>query len=115
MMRGDDFKPPLVVAELARQLVKPFVRLRAAVAEEHPARRDKLAELLRQPALRLVIIEVRDVDEPARLGRKGVGDFGVRMTKRADRDTAAEIKVRLPFTSQSWLPWPWLKASSNRP
>ena len=93
--RGEDFEAAFVVPELAGELVKSFVRLRAAVAKKHLAGRQAFDDLLRQPALRLVIIKVRDMEELARLLRERVRNLGVRVAERADGDAAAEIEVTL--------------------
>ena len=82
--RGDDFEPAFVMAEFARQFEQTFVRLRAAVAEENFARGQiSFDDRLRQPALRLVVIEIRDVDELLRLLDERLGDLRIRMAERS--------------------------------
>ena len=94
------------MAELARELVETLVRLRAGVAEEHLARREVPDDLLRQPALRLVVVKVRDVNHPLRLFDERLGDLRVRMTERADRDAAAEVEVTLAVHVPEVTPLP---------
>ena len=91
--RGDDLEPAFVVAELAGQLEQAFIRLDAAVAEEAFAGADEADQRLRQPALRFVVIEIRGMDELARLLDQGLGDGRMSVAERADRDAAAQIEV----------------------
>ena len=93
---GDDFKPAFVVAELAGQLEQALVGLDAAVAEEAFAGADEADQRLRQPALRLVVVEIRGVDDLARLLDQRLGDGRVRVAQRTDRDAAAQIQVTPP-------------------
>ena len=91
--RGDDFEAAFVVAELAGQLEQALIGLDAAVAEEAFAGADEADQRLRQPALRLVVIEIRGVDELARLLDQRLGDGRVSVAERTDRDAAAQIQV----------------------
>ena len=50
---------------------------------------------LRQPALRLVVIKIRDVDELARLLDQRLGDGRMRMAQSVHGDAAAQIEVTL--------------------
>ena len=58
---GNDFEAAFVMTKFAGKLEQPFICFGAAIAEEHLSRPDELHQRLRQPALRLVIIEVRYV------------------------------------------------------
>ena len=71
---GDDLEPPFVVAELAGQFEQAFIGLDAAVAEEALAGADETDQRLRQPALRLVVIEIRGMNDFARLLDEGLGN-----------------------------------------
>lgn len=64
---GDDLEPALVVAEFPGQLVEPLVGFGAAVAKEHLARGEVTDQLPGQPALRFMVVEVRDVGQLFRL------------------------------------------------
>ena len=55
----------------------------------------RLDQRLRQPALRFVVIEIRGVDQLARLLDQRLGDGRVRVAQRADGDAAAQIEVAL--------------------
>ena len=90
---GDDLKPAFVVTELARQLEQAFIGLDAAVAEEAFAGADEVDERLRQPALRLVVIEIRDVDNLARLLDQSLGDGRVRVAERTHSNAATQVEV----------------------
>ena len=57
--------------------------------------RDQIHEASRQPALRLVIIEIGNVDQLARLLDERLGDGRVRVAERGHRDAAAEIEIAL--------------------
>ena len=91
--RGDDFVTAFVVAEFARKFEQSFVGLHAAVAEETLAGTDERGQLLREPALRPVIIKIGSMDELARLLDERLGDGRRRMTERADGNPAAEVEV----------------------
>src|SRR6185295_12355562 len=94
--RGENLETSLVMAEAAREFEEAFIRLGTGIAEEDLAGRQVPDNPLRQPALRLVIVEVRDVDELLRLVDEGLGDFGMRVPQRADRDAAAQVEVTAP-------------------
>src|SRR5205823_529363 len=78
---GDYLKPALVVPEFARQLEQTFIGLHAAIAKETFARTDQAAEGLGQPPLGFVIIEIRSVDELARLLHQRLRDGRMRVTQ----------------------------------
>ena len=61
--RRENFKTALVMAEFARELEKPFICLRPAVAEKNFAGADAFDQLGGQPALRFGEIKIRDVDQ----------------------------------------------------
>src|ERR1051325_8976198 len=92
---GEDFKAAFVVAEFAGQLEQAFVGLNAAIAKEAFARADQLHERLGQPALRLLVIKVGGVDEPAGLLHERLSDRRVGMAEGTDGDSAAKIEVAL--------------------
>ena len=78
----------------ARELDRAFVRLGARVGEEHPAAAaEQQVELRRHPRLHVVVVEVRDVQQRARLVGDRVGDLGVRVAERRDREPAEEVEV----------------------
>ena len=93
IQRGDDFEPAFVVAELAGQLEQAFVGLGAAVAEEAFAGADQPHQRLGQPPLRLVVIEIGNVNQLPRLLDQRLGDLRVRVAQRRDRDAAAQVQV----------------------
>src|SRR5260370_496167 len=93
--RREDFEPAIVMAELARQLKEAFIGLGAAIAKKALARADETDERLSQPALCLVVIEIGNVDELARLLDQGLGNRRVGMAQRADRNAAAQIQIAL--------------------
>ena len=93
ILRGQNFKPAFVVAETPRQFVKALVGLGPAVAKEDFSRPDPPRQFLRQPPLRLVIIEIGNMPEPPRLLHQGLRDLRVGVAQRANRDPAAQIQV----------------------
>ena len=78
---------------LRASLNRPSFASAAAVAEEAFAGADEADQRLGQPSLRLVVVEIRDVDELARLLDQRLGDGGVRVAERGDGDAAAQIEV----------------------
>ncbi len=90
---GDDFKAAFVVPEFARQFEQALVGFAAAIAEKTFARANQIDQHLRQPALRLVVIKIRQVDELARLLQQRLGDCRMCVAKAVDRDAAAQIQV----------------------
>src|SRR6266511_3153786 len=84
------------MTEFPSEFEKPFVGLGAAVAEKNFAGRQSLNDLLRQSSLRLVIIEVGDVNQLLGLLHEGVGDLRVRMAETTHGNPAAEIEVTFP-------------------
>ena len=95
IQRCEDLEPAFLVAELAGELEQAFVGLAAAVAEKHLAGTDFVHQRLRQAALRLVIVEIRDVNQLARLLGQRFGDGRVRVPERGHRNAAAEVQVTL--------------------
>ena len=91
--RGQNFKPAFVVAELAGELEQSFVGLRAAVGKKAFARAEALDEFGGQPALRLGEIQVRDVDQFARLFDERLGDGRVRVAEAAHGNAGAKVEV----------------------
>ena len=89
---GDDRVAAFIVAEFASQFEEPFVRFRPAVTKETAARADQLDQSLGQPALRLIIVEVGNVEELAGLIDERLGDFRVGVPQGTDRDASAKIK-----------------------
>ena len=83
------------MAELARELEQAFVGFRAAVGKKAFARADAFGEFGGQPALRLGKIQVRDVDQFARLFDECLGDGRVRVAETAHGNAGAEIEVTL--------------------
>ena len=71
---GKNLEPALVVAELAGELEQALIGFDAAVAEEALAGADEADQRLRQPALRLVVIEIRGMNDFARLLDEGLGN-----------------------------------------
>ena len=95
-VRGaDDLESAFVVAEFARQLEKALVGFTAAVAEKTFARPEQAHQRLGQPPLRLMIIEVRDMNELAGLLDQRFGNRRVRMSQPADRNATAQVKITL--------------------
>src|SRR2546423_412449 len=90
---SDDFKTAFVVAKFPGELEQTLVGLDTAVAKEAFAGTDQAHEGLSQPALRFVIIKVRNVDQLARLLNERLGDRRMGVAERADGDTAAQIEV----------------------
>src|SRR5258705_5961023 len=83
------------MTEFAGQLKKPFVCFRPAVAKKDFARGNLFHQGLREPAMRLIIIEIGNVNEPLRLLRKHVDDFRVGMAETRHGDAASHIEVTL--------------------
>ena len=93
---GDDFEPAFVVPEFSRQLEESFVGFRSAVAKKAAPGPDQFDQLLSEPPLRLIIIEIGNVQELTGLLDERGGDLGVGMPKGADGDAAAKVEVALP-------------------
>ena len=55
----------------------------------------RLHQRLGQPALRLVIVEIGDVNQLARLLHQRLGDRRVRVAERRHRDAAAQVQITL--------------------
>ena len=91
--RRQNFKPALVVAELARHFEQAFIRLRAAVGKKTFTSADALDEFGGKAALRFGEIKVRDVDQFARLLGERLRDGRVRVSQAADGDARAEVQV----------------------
>ena len=91
--RRQNFKPAFVVAEFAGELEQAFVGFRAAVGKKAFARADALDEFGGQPALRFGEIQVRDVNQFARLLDERLGDGRMRVAETAHGDARAEIEV----------------------
>ena len=91
--RRQNFKPAFVVAEFPRQLEQAFVGFRAAVGKKTFAGADAFDEFGGQPALRLGEIQIRDVNQLARLLDERLGDGRVRVAEAAHGDARAEIEV----------------------
>ena len=65
ILRRQNLEAALLVAEFAGQLEQALVGLAAAVAKENLARADQPGQLLGQQPLRLLVIEIGDVDQLA--------------------------------------------------
>ena len=92
---GADDDVAAAPTELAGELDGALVRLRARVAEEHEpvARIDQTVERGGDILAGLGAEEVRDVQQRARLRVDRVGDDGIRMSERCDREPAEEVEV----------------------
>jgi hypothetical protein len=88
-----DFEPAFFMAEFSHKLIKPLVRLRAAVAKENLAVAKALDELGGKSALRFREIKVGDVDEFFGLFDERFGDGGMAVAQAGDGDAAAEIQI----------------------
>ena len=100
------FRPAVALAVAARQLDRALVGLGARVAEEHAA---AAAEQGVEPGgdlrLQVVVIEVRHVQQRARLVGDRVGDLGVRVAERRDREPGEEVEVlACPRCPTAWCP-----------
>ena len=89
----DNFEPALLMPKPARQLEQTFIRFGAAVTKEYFTRPNLLHERLRQPALRLVIVKIGNVDQLLRLFSERVRDFRIRMPQAANRNPASKVQV----------------------
>ena len=96
ILRRQDFKAPLVVAEFAGEFEKPFAGLRAAVAKKQLARPDEADELFGQQSLRLVVVKIGGVDQFARLLHQRRRDVRRRVAQRANGDAPAHVQVAFP-------------------
>jgi len=90
---GQNLETPLIVPELAGQFEQALVGLDATIAKEAFARANQADQRLRQPALRFVVVEVRAVDNFARLLGQRLRDGRMRMAQRVDGDAAAQIEI----------------------
>ena len=89
---GATVRLPVATGELDRALV----RLGARVGEEHaPVAAEQRVEPGRHLGLHVVVVEVRHVEQRARLVGQRVGDGRVRVTERRDREPAEEVEVLL--------------------
>ena len=93
--RSENLKAAFIMAKLAGQLEQAFIGFDAAVAEEALSGTNETDQRLRQPALRLVVIEIRGVNELARLLNQRLGNGRVRVAEAAHCDAAAEVQVPL--------------------
>ena len=93
VFRGENLKAAFVMAKLAREFVETFVGLGAGIAEEDLAGCKMLDDALGEASLRLVVIEIGDVQEFLRLLGEGGGDFRMRVAEGAHGDAAAEVEV----------------------
>ena len=86
----------VLLAVAARELDRALVGLGAGVGEEHAtAAAEQRVEPLGDPGLHVVVIEVRHVQQRARLIGDRVGDLGMRVTERRDREAREEVEVAL--------------------
>ena len=96
-VRADHVVPlgtTVLLAVTPRELDRALVRLGAGVGEEHASvAAEQRVEALGDARLHVVVIEVRDVQQRARLLGDRVGDFGVRVAERRDREPAEEVEV----------------------
>ena len=99
VLHADDLDPlrmSVDVMVVAGELDRRFVRLRAAVAEEDPLQRLRVAhQLFRQADLRLGHVEVGGVPEEPRLFQHGLAHAGVGVADRDGGDAADEIEIAL--------------------
>ena len=79
----------------AHQLQRAFDRFGAAVGEEGAIESRLLAELLRQQALILVVVEVREVNHLRRLVADDLHDPRMRVSERIHAQAGKKIKVAL--------------------
>ena len=77
------------------QLQRAFNRLGAAVGEKRAIQPRRVAQLLGQQSLILVVIKVGDVDDLGRLVANHLHDAGMRMTQRVDAQPGQEIEIAL--------------------
>ncbi len=81
-----------------RQLDGPFVRLCPRVREEAaPSAAEEMIEAGGEPRLVLVVVEVGDVQERARLVGERLGDRRVRVPERRDGQAREEVEVPPTF------------------
>ena len=78
---------------LARELDRGLVGFRAGVAEEHPVRERRLAQLLREAHHRLREVEIADVPEPAGLLGQRFGELRVSVAERRHADPGTHVDV----------------------
>ena len=75
-----------------------LVRLRARVAEEHPpAAAQQRVQSRGHFRLHVVVVEIRDVQQCARLVGDRGRDVGVGVSERRHRETREEVEVLLAF------------------
>ena len=87
---GSAVRLPVTAGELDRALVG----LGARVGEEDPAAAaEQVVEARAESGLHVVVVEVRHVEQGARLFRDGVGDHRVRVAERDDREAGEEVEV----------------------
>ena len=100
-VHGHDVVALLAAARLAvapGELDRALVRLRARVREEHAsAPAEERVEPGGQPGLEVVVIEVGDVRERARLVGERIGDGGMRVPDRRDGEPRQEVEVLAAF------------------
>ena len=110
-------RPAVGLAVPARELDRALVGLGARVGEEHaPAAAEQRVELLGDARLHVVVVEVRDVQQRAGLIGDGVGDRGMRVPERGDREPAEEVEVlACPRCPRASTPSPRTNATGQRP
>src|ERR1043165_1958152 len=79
-----------------RDLVKPFVRLGAAIAEKNFSRSDALHQLSRKLSARLRVIEIGNVHQLLRLLGQCVCDLGVCVSQTTHCNAGGEIQIATP-------------------
>src|SRR5262249_44394603 len=83
------------MTKLSREFKQALVSFGAAIGEKDFTRSKVPHNLLGQPALWFVVVEIGSMDQALRLFDQRLGGFGVGMTKRVDGNPAAEIEVAL--------------------
>src|ERR1039457_2533488 len=81
----------------ARQLDRAFHRLGAAVREKDAIETRKLAQTLGELSLILVVIEIRNMNDPGRLLANGFHDPRMRMSQRIHTQPGHKVEILLAF------------------
>ena len=88
--------PTVSLPVATRELDRALVRLGTGVGEEHATvTAEQRVEPGRHLRLHVVVVEVRHVEERARLVGERVGNRRMRVTERRDREAAEEVEVLL--------------------
>ena len=104
------------LAVAAGELDRALVGLGARVGEEHAAApAEQHVEPRGEPGLDVVVVQVRDVQQRARLVGDRVGDRGMRVAERRDREPGEEVEVlACPRCPRARVPSPRTNATGSR-